>query len=889
MARDVESLVLLMSADLRKFERSMSSMRETADKRLAEVERRAMQSDRNLTRIMGQAGQNMVASLRRSLADVAPTIVAAFSVQQVVAYADAWTQGRNALASAGVATVDLADKQNELVDLANETRTSTEATIALYTRLTMATQTLGLSQGDTLRLTELLNKSFQSSGASTQEAASAALQLSQALASGVLQGDELRSLRESAPQLAQAIADAMGVGIGELKKLGAEGKITADVITKAILGAGDAIEAKFATTTQTVGSALQRLDNELGRYIGGSDATKAATARVADAIVALADNLDRIIPVVVTLATIIGAGYAGSLTVAATRTAFATVETIRYQLALITLQARQTGATTAQVALNAAMAANPIGLVITIVAALSAGLILLAQHYNSTARAARQLDEVVGAADTALQDYKDAVNAARQASDEERVSLERKAAALRNVTLARIEDARVAAQQQIDEAVGARVRADEARQDAARTRETVGNNRGSNAGAALVGGAAARATAAEQEARQARTEADRMIAAWQRLGTNLRTFESPVISTGGAGGAVADTTGKGSSGPSPEDLAAQREMLGLERQLELLRAQGREAEAIAKQREIDLINLTARLTGAGVENAKQVAEEHIKAIAAAEDAARSLETLSEKYTQQTQDSAEAQQRQNALLLDRLGYEAELARLSGDPDAIRAKERELWIEERINEILRLRPELGQNAARAQAERESDTLEGADNARNAARSIVEVLRADNIWEEAGRRFKNAAWDGIEQLLTQVLGQIFAANKGDKDGNWVSQLFGAATHWAGLPRRATGGPVTGGQPYIVGERRAEVFVPKSAGTIIPSVNAAMARAQRGGGGSTVVQMSLKIDLEGANGDDTIRRIAYRAASDGAMAAYAAAKRDTKSDLAQAQRYGR
>lgn len=862
MARDVESLVLQMSADLRRFEKSMSSMKATADKRLNEVERRAMQADRNLSRIMGQAGNNMVSSLRRSLAEIAPTIAAAFSVQQVVAYADAWTQGRNALASAGIATADLANKQNELVDLANETRTSTEATIALYTRLSMATLTLGLSQSDTLRLTELLNKSFQSSGASTQEAASAALQLSQALASGVLQGDELRSLRESAPQLAQAIADAMGVGIGELKKLGAEGKITSDVITRAILGAGDAIEAKFAATSQTVGSALQRLDNELGRYIGGSDATKAATARMADAIIALADNLDRVIPVVSALAIIIGAGYAGSLTVAAVRTGLATAETIRYQLALITLQARQTGATAAQVALNAAMAANPIGLVITIVAALAAGLVLLAQHYNSTAQAARQLDQVVGAADTALQDYTNAVDAARKASGQERVELERKAAALRNVTLARIEDARVAAQQQIDEAVGARVRADRTRQQSGAANANAMANP-SNASAAIAAGNRSTAAAAEQQARDARAEADRMISAWRRLQTGLSTAEAPPTTTRSTVVAASATKGSALSGPTPEELAAQREMLDLERQLELLRAQGREAEAIAKQREIDLINLTNRLTDAGVENAKQVAEEHIKAIATAEDAARGLEILAESNQRRIQENADAQQRENALLMDRLGYEAELARLRGDPQMIRAKERELWIEERINELLRLRPELGRTAASTQANTEADTLDAADNGAKAARSIVDVLRSDNIWEEAGRRFKDAAWDGVEQLLSQVFNQLFA-NQPGQGGNWLSSLGSAI--FGGF--KATGGSVTPGQPYIVGERRPEVFVPSTAGRIIPSVTAASSKVQ-GGASAMPPRFDININLEGANGDAAIERIARRAAAEGSAAA--------------------
>lgn len=306
MADDVERMVLQMSANLRGFENEMRRMRQVTDRRLAEVENRARQSDRNLSRIMEHAGQGMVEALRNSLSQIAPTLAAAFSAHQVVQYADAWTQGRNALAAAGIATQDLSDRQNELVDLANETRTGTTETIALYRRLTIASRELGTSQEDVARLTELLNKAFQSSGASTQEAAAAALQLSQALAAGVLQGDELRSIRENAPIIAQAIADAMGVSVGALKELGAEGKITGKIVSDAILAAGDRIEAMFGATAVTVGQALQILDNELGRFVGSTDASASASERMAQAIVLLAKSLETARDVVLVAATVIG-------------------------------------------------------------------------------------------------------------------------------------------------------------------------------------------------------------------------------------------------------------------------------------------------------------------------------------------------------------------------------------------------------------------------------------------------------------------------------------------------------------------------------------------------------------------------------------------------------
>lgn len=114
---------------------------------------------------------------------------------------------------------------------------------------------------EAIRFSELMGKAFSISGASTQDKSSAMLQLTQAMASGKLQGDEFRSISESAPLLAQAIADAMGVSKGELKKLSSDGMITADIIKGALFNASDQIEGKFAQMPLTFGDAMTKLKN----------------------------------------------------------------------------------------------------------------------------------------------------------------------------------------------------------------------------------------------------------------------------------------------------------------------------------------------------------------------------------------------------------------------------------------------------------------------------------------------------------------------------------------------------------------------------------------------------------------------------------------------------
>ena len=298
----------------------------------------------------------------------------------------------------------------------------------------------------------------------------------------------------------------------------------------------------------------------------------------------------------------------------------------------------------------------------------------------------------------------------------------------------------------------------------------------------------------------------------------------------GAGGGGSGRRGsRRAAGPSPEDLAAQRTMLALQAQIELLQAQGRDAEAESIQRQVDILNLTKQYEAAGVKNAAKAAADQVNAVANAEAAVRGREYAAERTKFFIDAATEGLERQNEQMIDRLGYEAELARLSGDPARIEQAERALWIEEQINQILARRPDLTRDAARRQAEGQAGELTNAGRqgdmrefGRDLARDFVGVLSSDNIWAEAGQRFKDAAWDGVENMIAQLFG---ALGSGSGDGNWISAL---ASFFTG-GKRATGGPVTAGQSYLVGERRPEVFVPNTAGTIIPSVNAAMAQTQK------------------------------------------------------------
>ena len=193
----------------------------------------------------------------------------------------------------------LAEALGNVRATANAAGAEIGATADLYATLARATKG---SATEIDGLTSTIVKSFAISGAGAAEVEGATRQLGQALASGVLRGDEFNSVMEQAPRLAQAMADGLGVTTGELRTLAAEGKLTSDVVIGALKSQADAIESDFATLPDTIGRATQRLTNEWTVFIGELDKTSGASAAVSSAIGGVANNLDEI----ASLATVAG-------------------------------------------------------------------------------------------------------------------------------------------------------------------------------------------------------------------------------------------------------------------------------------------------------------------------------------------------------------------------------------------------------------------------------------------------------------------------------------------------------------------------------------------------------------------------------------------------------
>ena len=203
--------------------------------------------------------------------------------------------------------------QRQLLDTANNTRASLESTASLYVSTSRALKDYGYTQQEILKFTEATNNAMTIGGVGAQQQAAALMQLSQALGSGVLQGDEFKSIAEAAPILLDTIAEYMGKSRAEIKKLGSEGQLTADVIFKAISGASEKFGEQAAKMPMTMGQALTVFSNNWQSMVSKLLNDSGAMSGIAAIIKLIADNLNLVVPIVAGFAVAVAAAVAPTL------------------------------------------------------------------------------------------------------------------------------------------------------------------------------------------------------------------------------------------------------------------------------------------------------------------------------------------------------------------------------------------------------------------------------------------------------------------------------------------------------------------------------------------------------------------------------------------------
>ncbi|HHN6040931.1 tape measure protein [Acinetobacter baumannii] len=226
------------------------------------------------------------------------------TVSAAISKMDTYTGLQNRLKLVTSSQVELNKATEDTFRIAQKTYSAWDSVLQVYQRFSDNAKTLNLTMDDTARLTETVSKAVAISGASAQAADAALVQFGQALASGTLRGEELNSVMEQTPALAKAIAQGMGITVGELRSVAAEGKITSQEIVKALRNVEKDVDALFAKTDITIGQSLTLLNNEITKFVGESGKGSGAAQVLAGNIQTLAGNLD-----VLTSAMMVGGAY----------------------------------------------------------------------------------------------------------------------------------------------------------------------------------------------------------------------------------------------------------------------------------------------------------------------------------------------------------------------------------------------------------------------------------------------------------------------------------------------------------------------------------------------------------------------------------------------------
>lgn len=268
----------------RQFEQGGSSAESAAEKLGAAGERIGEVSE---------SAQEGIDPLKTFIALLTAT-AGAVGIKEVVDYADAFTRLSNQLR---VASKDEADYQASIAAtaaIAKDTNSDLASTAQLYGKVKQNADDLHISQQQVADVTTLVAKGMQLSGASAEAASGATLQFTQALASGVLRGDEFNSVMEASPALIKAIADGLGVGVGEMRALAEAGQLTSSRVVQALLSQKQAIDDTYGKLGQTSEQAFTQLNNAATLFIGRLNEQTGATRGLSEGLKFLANNMDAV-------------------------------------------------------------------------------------------------------------------------------------------------------------------------------------------------------------------------------------------------------------------------------------------------------------------------------------------------------------------------------------------------------------------------------------------------------------------------------------------------------------------------------------------------------------------------------------------------------------------
>lgn len=234
---------------------------------------------------------SQLATVRSSAAGLAGAWAGAFATHQLIAFADTWNQLNGRLRLASSSSEDYVQSQRVLMEISQRTGTSLEANSNLYSRIAQSLRDAGYASADVAKVTETVATSLKLSGASTEEASSVITQLSQALGSGVLRGEEFNSIMENGGRLAKLLADGLGTTVGGLRNMANNGELTTNKIVPLLTNV-EILRKEFDTLPASISGSAQKVQNAFLAWVGGANDAVGASSTLSGVLDGLANNID---------------------------------------------------------------------------------------------------------------------------------------------------------------------------------------------------------------------------------------------------------------------------------------------------------------------------------------------------------------------------------------------------------------------------------------------------------------------------------------------------------------------------------------------------------------------------------------------------------------------
>ncbi|PTA87188.1 phage tail tape measure protein [Kluyvera sp. Nf5] len=336
----LRELIIKVSADSGSFQREIaraSRMGQDYYKTMEQGGKQAAAVTRETQRSIAALNAELV-SVKSTATGLAGAFAGAFATHQLIQYADTWNQLSGRLRLASTSAEDFAAAQRSLMAISQRTGTSFEANATLYARIASSLRDAGYASADVAKVTETVATSLKLSGASTEEASSVITQLSQALGSGVLRGEEFNAIMENGGRLAKLLADGMKTTVGGLRNMAQNGQLTTDKIVPLLTNV-ELLRKEFETLPASISGSAQKVQNSFMAWVGGANDALGASTALAGALDSLASNLDTVASGAAVLAAAGGSRLLGGILSGVTSSAGKVLDARKEQIALADAQA----------------------------------------------------------------------------------------------------------------------------------------------------------------------------------------------------------------------------------------------------------------------------------------------------------------------------------------------------------------------------------------------------------------------------------------------------------------------------------------------------------------------------------------------------------------------